>query len=106
MSFISEDNFDIVEEQYQELLQSQAADQESTTAMAPVYTQFNASYEEAKLYVLPGPSTGEFSNSQYGASQDQIQPETVPHFGDWETMSPSNPIVGFLSTSPQVCPGL
>ncbi|KAJ9080760.1 hypothetical protein DSO57_1021562 [Entomophthora muscae] len=35
MSFISKGNFDIVKEQYQELLQAQAADQGSTTAPVP-----------------------------------------------------------------------
>ncbi|KAJ9053006.1 hypothetical protein DSO57_1028506, partial [Entomophthora muscae] len=42
MSFTSKDDFAIIEEQYQELLQAQAADQGSTTTVFPVYTQFNA----------------------------------------------------------------
>ncbi|KAJ9074863.1 hypothetical protein DSO57_1002294 [Entomophthora muscae] len=63
LKYTSDENFEIAEEQYQELLQAQAADQGSTTAKAPVYTQFNSSYEEAKLYVSPGPSVGGFSDS-------------------------------------------
>ncbi|KAJ9054582.1 hypothetical protein DSO57_1012861 [Entomophthora muscae] len=90
MSFTSKDNFDIIEEQYQELLQAHATDQGSVTATAPVYTQFNASCEEAEFYVSPGPSMGGFSECQYGVPQDQAQPLPVPHSGYWVTVAPFN----------------
>ncbi|KAJ9081263.1 hypothetical protein DSO57_1016647 [Entomophthora muscae] len=81
---------DVVEEQYKELLQAQAANKGSVTTVFPMYTQFIAGCEEYELYVSPGPSMGGFSNSQYGAPQDQAQPAPVPYFGDWTIVAPSN----------------
>ncbi|KAJ9077617.1 hypothetical protein DSO57_1015044 [Entomophthora muscae] len=71
----------------------------SATTVFPVYTQFNASCEKAELYVSSGPSTGGFSDSQYGAPQDQAQPAPVPHFGEWTTVAPFNPIQPVLDNS-------
>ncbi|KAJ9064907.1 hypothetical protein DSO57_1025434 [Entomophthora muscae] len=98
MSFTNENNFDIVKEQYQELIQAQATDQGSATTVFPVYTQFNASCEEAEFYVSSDPSMGGFSDSQYGVPQDQAQPVPVPHSGDWATVDPSNQIRSSLES--------
>ncbi|KAJ9049629.1 hypothetical protein DSO57_1022403 [Entomophthora muscae] len=98
MSFTSKDNFGIVGEQYQELLQAQAADQGSTTTMVPMYTQFNASREEGELYVSTASSMGGFSDAQYVDPQDQAQPEPVPHSEAWAALALSgNPDLSGLT---------
>ncbi|KAJ9089092.1 hypothetical protein DSO57_1016363, partial [Entomophthora muscae] len=66
MSFTSKDNFFIIKEQYQELLQAEAADQRRKTTVFHVYTQFNASQEECGLYVSSALSMGDFCRSQIG----------------------------------------